>query len=171
MRDLTQSSWHLGIVRVSAKFFVPSSQTLIVPFRPAKWRVSGRQCNKTNALTRYNSYVGITRRRAEGKHGWDIGMAYQRLVNKRACLNIKNTNCIVFCPGYDPFRIWGPVDDPHPFIIMVRQDMKLARSGCDIPYGNSGIVTCGREAVSIRRICKPTYLDGYSIAEAGHYTP
>ena len=78
-------------------------------------------------------------RRTEGKHSWDTGMACQRLANKRTCLNIENTNRIVFCPSYDPFRIWGPVDDPHASV-MIRQDMKLALSRRDIPYGDSVIV-------------------------------
>jgi hypothetical protein len=40
-------------------------------------------------------------------------MACKGLANKRASLNIKNTNRIVPCTSYDPFRIRGPVDDPH----------------------------------------------------------
>jgi len=91
-------------------------------------------------------------------------MAYQRFADKRTRLYIKDTNRMVPCPSYDPLGIWGPVDDPH-VSIMVLQDVNLALSGRGIPYGNR-IVACSREVVSIRRICKPTYLDGYSTTEA-----
>ncbi len=92
-------------------------------------------------------------------------MANQRFADKRARLNIEDTNRIVPCPSYDPFGIWGPVDDPHVFF-MALQDVKLALSGRGIPYGNVVIVACSRKVVTIRRICKPAYLDGYSTTEA-----
>jgi hypothetical protein len=84
-------------------------------------------------------------------------MARERLADERACLNIKNTNHIVLRPSCDPFRIWGPVDDPH-VSTMALQDVELALSGRDIPYSGGVIVTCGREVASIGRICQPAYL-------------
>ncbi len=94
-------------------------------------------------------------------------MARERLADERACLDIRNTNRIVRCPSYDPFRIWGPVDDPHAST-MARQDVELALSGHDVPYSGGVIVTCGREVASIRRICQPAYLETGSMTKAGY---
>src|SRR5258708_27842726 len=96
-------------------------------------------------------------------------MARERLADERACLDIRNTNRIVRCPSYDPFRIWGPVDDPHAST-MARQDVELALSGHDVPYSGGGIGTSGRVRASVRTILPPRDLDTSAIGPTGSST-